>query len=218
MPSLYDPSAMLSTHYSLGNLIATNQQLSQPNMPTQSYMFDNLTLMADVIEQIESTIGPIHLLSGFRTKELQDKLAAQGEPTSAGMSFHEAGRAIDFNPTTMSLTEYFGRMLANENLKNKFAEIAIKPSQNSIHAAINIPGDERDTKVLGLNDQGIYGKLGLDQLANYIAPYMESAEQAYDYAAAQLVTFNKTPLIIAAASGLGLAAYLLLGSKKRRSA
>lgn len=210
----YDPNAMLSTHYSLGDLIATTKPLSQPNFPSDSSHYDNLVLMADMLERLDTEVGPFVLLSGYRTKELQDILTAAGEPTSKGLSFHEIGRGVDVSPTGMTPAEYFGRILANEDLKNQFAEIAIKPSQNALHLAINVPGDMRDPKITGLNAEGSYVKLSLDQITDYIAPYMASTEDAVNYAEAQLVTMNKTPLIIAAIGGLGLAAWLLMGKKR----
>jgi hypothetical protein len=206
---------MLSAHYSLANLTATNQNLSEPNLPQNANQYDNLVFLANMLEELDAKIGPFQYLSGFRTGELQNKLASQGEPTATGTSFHELGRAVDIAPTTMTPTEYFGRLLADEELKNKFSEIAIKPSQNALHLSINVRGDERTPKVLGLNQDGVYAKLGLDEIAGYIQPYMQSAAAAYDYAAAQLVTINRLPLIIMATIGLAGAAYLLMGSKRK---
>jgi hypothetical protein len=213
--NLYDPNAMLSNRYSLANLSPTNQQLSEPNLPSEAYMFDNLVTSAAILEYLEEQVGPFLLISGFRTKELQNRLSEIGEPTSSGLSFHEVGRGFDISPTTMSNDEFFGRMLANPEVKSQFAEIAIKPSQNAIHFGVNVPGDIRETKVLGLNDEGIYGRLGLDQLARYVEPILGSANAAMDYAAAQLVTYNRAPLLITAVAAIAAAAYLMLKSKKR---
>lgn len=210
--SLYSPDAPLSNQYRLKDLTVTNQNLSSPNLPSESYQFDNLVTTAQGIEYIESVIGPIRILSGFRTKELQNALAASGEPTSFGLSFHETGRAIDFVPTTMSLEEYFGRMLANDDVKSMFAEIAYKPGQGSIHAAFNVPGDVRTTKILGLNQDNVYAKLSVDDIARFIAPYMASAQDAYDYAASKLVTLNRTPLILSMVAAAGGIFYLVATS------
>lgn len=212
---LYDPNAMLSEHYSLGNLTVTNQQLSAPNMPESADHFQNLTYTADILERLDHEVGPFRILSGYRTKELQNALAAAGEPTATGTSFHEIGRAVDIAPTTMTPAEYFGRILANENLKSQFSEISIKPSQNALHLAINIPGDVRDPKVMGLNDAGSYVRLTLDEITSYIQPFMASAQDAYDYAAAQLVTFNRTPLILGMVAAVGGVLYFALAGGKR---
>lgn len=210
---MYDPNTSLSPNFTLKSLTVTNQQLSQPNEPTSADHYNNLVLTADALEQLLYYIGPFNVLSGYRTKELQNALTAAGEPTSKGLSFHEIGRGIDIAPTTMSLTEFYGKLLADENLRNLFAEIAIKPSQNSIHLAINVPGDVRQPKITGLNTEGVYATLSLDDIANYIAPYMASAEEAYDYAAAKLVSYNKLPLYLALGLGLLGAGYFLLGKK-----
>lgn len=216
MPSLYDPNAQLSTHYTLADFTKTNQALSEPNLPAEAYQFENLTYLADTKERLDHEIGPSEILSGFRTKELQNALTASGEPTGSGsMSFHETGRGIDIFPTTMSIADYFGRILANENLKSQFAEIAIKPSQNAIHLAINVPGDIREPKITGLTSEGIYARLNLDEIANYIAPFMNSLDDAYSYAEAKLVTWNKTPLIIGAGLLAGASLWILLSKKAK---
>lgn len=212
---VYDINAMLSQNFTLGNLCVTNQALSQPNLPNQSYQYDNLVYTADVIEQLNHEVGPFQILSGFRTKELQNKLSSQGEPTSAGMSFHEAGRAVDVYPTTMTIADMFGRILANEALRSQFAEIAIKPEQNALHLAVNVPGDVRQPKITGLTSGGVYARLNADEIASYIAPFMESFDDAYDYAAAKLVTTSRTPLILALVAAVGGVAYLALASGKR---
>lgn len=209
----YDLNTQLSPHYTLADLCATSQVLTEPNFPDQDSYFNNLIYTADMLEQLDSSIGPFQLLSGFRTKELEDVLTAKGEPTAQGTSFHQIGRAIDITPTTMSITEYFGRILSQPGLSAQFAEIAIKPSQNAIHLAINTPDDVRTTKVLGLNDQGQYTSLDADQIKNYIVPYEPSSDAA-DQAAAALVTYDKTPLILALVAGVGGIAFLYLKSRK----
>ena len=215
---LYDPNFQLSPHYRLKNLTITNQSLSQPNEPTTNDHLNNLIITAEIMEMLESRVGPFTIISGYRTKELQDKLSSAGEPTSATLSFHEIGRAIDIYPTTMSLDDFFGRILADEEMKSQFAEIAVKHSQNSIHLSTNVPGDIRTPKVMGLNEAGIYARLNLDEIASYIAPFMASIDDAYDYAAAQLVTYNRMPLILTASVGLVGATFLLLMPKKARAA
>jgi hypothetical protein len=213
--SPYDPNAMLSTHYSLGDLIATTKQLSQPNFPSDSSHYDNLVLLADMLERLDTQVGPFTLLSGYRTKELQNILTAAGEPTSKGLSFHEIGRAVDISPTTMTIAEYFGQILANEDLKNQFAEIAIKPSQNALHLSINVPGDVRDPKVTGLDSSGTYAALSVDDVANYIAPYMASATDAFNYAETQVVNTGVSPMMIGVGLAVALGAFMLLGKSKR---
>ena len=146
-------ATMLSQNFSLGDLVVTEQILQNPNLPSTQEHMDNLTTLAQTLDEMMSQIGPFQILSGFRTQELQQALKEGGNPTSPGTSFHEVGRSIDFYPTTMPVGEYFARLLANEGLKAKFAEIAYKPAQNAIHVAVNVPGDTRVTKILKLNSE-----------------------------------------------------------------
>ena len=214
---MYSPTAKLSEHFTLDQFTKTNQPLSQPNMPDQIWQFENLEILADVGERLIYEIGPFDVISAFRTNELQRALASSGEPTGSGsMSFHEAGRAFDIFPRTMSITEFFGRILANEELQSLFTEIAIKPTQNTLHLAINVPGDIRSPKITALNQEGVYAKLSLDEIASYIEPFMASAAEAYDYAAAKLVTWNKTPLILGLVAALGGVLYLAFARPRKR--
>lgn len=209
----FAPSMMLSNSYSLGDMTQTNQQLSMSNMPTTQEQVDNLTIMADVKEQLDNEIGHSTILSGFRTHELQQVLAAKGEPTAAGVSFHELGRAMDLSPVGMTITEFFGRLLANETLKAKFTEIAIKVSQNSIHLAVNVPSDTRDPKVLGLNSDNVYARLTIDDILTYITPYMPNVDAATNYAGTLAAGSSNTMLYVLLAVVLG--AVTLMGTKKR---
>lgn len=212
-PSPFSPATMLSSSYSIGNLCATNQPLSAPNLPNSQTEVDNLAVLADVLEELSSRIGSFTILSGFRTKELQAALKAKGEPTAAGISFHELGRAVDISPTTMGITEFFGRLLADDVLKSRFAEIAIKSSQNALHLAVNTPDDNRDPKVLGLNNEGVYARLSVDDIVNYVRPFMESTVAATDYVEAQLVGSSHTTLYLALGVA-AVAAYFLMGKGK----
>lgn len=197
---MYDINAKISPNYSLKEFLVTSQSLSQPNLPSSVAHYDNLVLLADAKEKLDYYIGPSKVLSAYRTKELQNALKAKGDPTAAGTSFHEVGRGMDLAPSNMSLDEFFGKLLASP-MRGDFAEIAIKPSQNAIHVAINTPNDVREPKVTGLKN-GKYMRLSVDEIAEFIAPYMESASAAVDEAM-HLVTYNKTPLVITLLAALG---------------
>jgi hypothetical protein len=165
----YDRNMILSTNYTLGDLCITTQMLMQPNLPSDQNTLNNLIALADVLEQLNSSIGPFSVLSGFRTKELQRVLGESGNPISQGLSFHEIGRGVDIYPGTMSISDYFGRILADQNLTNEFAEISIKPGQNSIHLAINVPGDTRTPRITGLDSgSNTYQALSESSIENYI--------------------------------------------------
>lgn len=210
----YSSSQMLSPSYSIASLSQTNYGLSRPNLPTTQDQVDNMTILANILDQLTSNIGQFSIISGFRIPELQAALAAAGDPVATGTSFHELGRAVDIAPTGMTPAEFFGRLLANENLKNMFAEIAIKPSQNTIHLAVNVPSDTRTPKVLGLNSDNIYASLSLNDILTYIEPYMPSLQAATDYADAQLVTRSSLPVILGAILAIGFG-IMALSSKKR---
>lgn len=205
----YSSDTKLSNSYTLGDLIKTSQVLAMPNTPDQQWMFDNLVLLADMCEELTSKVGPFTIVSGFRTKELQQALAAAGEPATSKISFHEAGRAIDIGPSTMSPIEFFARILADAELREKFAEIALKPAQNALHLAINVPGDARTPKITALDAAQNYVKLTTDEIESYIAPYMQSAQDALAVAE-DAVSSSKLPLILA---GIGLLGIFLLSSR-----
>lgn len=201
----YDPNAKLSTTYRLKDLTPTDKFLLAPNEPQNITHWNNLSRLASILERITKEIGPFKIISGFRTKELQNILSSVGEPTSTGTSFHELGRSVDIYPTTQKLDAFFGKILANQALMKELAELAYKPEQKSVHLSINVPGDVRTTKVLGLTQQGKYARLSTDEITNMMRPYMT--------AAARLVSTNKMPLILAVAA-IGL--FLIM--KKPRTA
>lgn len=209
---MYDLNSPLTQNYTLGQFLVTNQALSQPNMPATVADYDNLVLLAEMKEKLDYYIGPSQIISAYRTKELQEKLRAAGEPTASGTSFHEIGRAFDLAPTSMSIADFFGKILASP-MREEFAEIAIKPAQNALHLAINVPGDVREPKVTGLNQEGVYARLSMEEIADYIKPFLDSASEALDEAA-KLVTYNKTPLIMTLVAATGGLIWYLFGRKK----
>ncbi|NJM09375.1 MAG: M15 family metallopeptidase [Bdellovibrionaceae bacterium] len=212
-----DVNMMLSSRYALKDLVATTKQLSRPNLPSDETQLENLRLLADTMDFLNSMVGPFTIISGYRTKELQDVLASSGDPVASGKSYHELGLAVDIYPTTMGLTEYFGTMLASDEVRSRFIEIAIKPGQNTLHLAVKSPYDLRDTKILGLNSEGKYAKLTADEIAGYIAPVLGSMDAAMDYASAKLVSYNRTPLILGAIATVSGALVLLFSSRKGKS-
>jgi len=214
----------LSSSYTIADLTKTNQSLSEPNTPDSQWMIDNMVYLADMLEQLNSVVGPFNILSGFRTKELQQALAAAGEPATTRTSFHEAGRAVDIYPTNMSIIEYFGKILANPDLLPKFAEVSIKPVQNALHLAINVPGDNRSPKITALNTEKKYVGLSLEEIQNYAAPYMQAAQEiiADVSDAGQEIVFESvgsSPIIpMAIGGGALILGYLLIFNKKKRLA
>lgn len=202
----------LSTRFKLKDLIVTEQLLSSPNLPSTDIELDNLYKLASHLDDLWTYIGPFKIVSGFRTKELQAALTSKGDPTSLGTSFHELGRAADIVPTSMSLTEFFGKLLADPNLSSGYREIAFKPSQGALHLAIKTPDDMRETKVLGLDENKSYVRLTSDQIQNYISPYIKNIEEAVQIST-QLVQENPMKAYIFAGSIFAIGLYLILKKK-----
>jgi hypothetical protein len=201
-----DANTMMSAHYSLGNLTATQQQLTSPNMPSTQEQMNNLSVLAQDLEELTQSIGPFNILSGFRTPELQNVLGQEGNPVSAGLSFHELGRAVDLYPTTMTVNEFVSRLLANESLKIKFVEIAMKPSQNAIHLAVNIPSDTRAPRILVLNASGAYAPMSDQDIEAMISPYIPTPELRASIVSenAQAQSAGLTMPIVLAVAAIGL--------------
>ena len=174
----YDPKSQLSAHYTLANLTQTSKPVSTPNLPSSAEHFNNLKLLADALEYLDSKIGPFNIMSGYRTKELQNLLKSAGEPVATGTSFHELGLGVDIYPTTMKIAEYFGKILADPIITSRFVEIAIKPSQNTLHLSVRNPNETRATRITQLNPQGSYVGLSKAQIDSYAAPYRTTASTA----------------------------------------
>lgn len=172
----FSEDTKLSASYTLEDLTKTNQVLALPNLPTEKWIMDNLAVLADTLEFLTSSVGPFVIISGFRTEELQNALKSSGEPTGSGKSFHEVGRAVDIYPTTMDITEFFGRILANPDVRYRFAEISIKPSQNALHLAVNVPSDTRFPKILALNASNQYAKLTETEIQHYVEKYVDNSQ------------------------------------------
>ncbi len=201
----------VSQYFTLGDLLVTNQGLNEPNYPNDSSHIGNIKKLAAVLDELLITLGPFQILSGYRTKELQTKLGEGGNPTSTKLSFHEIGRAVDIYPTEMTLDEYFGLILANEDLKNKFAEISIKNSQNSLHLSVNVPGDWRTPKIMGLTADRTYASLSSEEIQGYI-------DSVTKFVGDSLETASKSKLPILVAGILAVGGFFILTSAGRKTA
>lgn len=210
----WDAKTKLSTQYALGDFTRTNVALSKPNLPDQEWVVGNLQEMAKTLESLSSYVGRFNIISAFRTSELQAKLGESGAPTATKKSFHEIGRAVDIYPTTMKLDDFFGKLLANEDIKAKFSEISIKPSQNAIHLAVNVPSDWRTPKVMGLTTSGTYASLSPGDILNYIRPYIPSADKALEEA--KKIAASPIPWSLLLAAGAGYVGYTMLARRNKK--
>jgi len=170
----YDGSESLFGPYTLANLCVTQTGLY--NIPQDQTTFNNLQSLAALLSGLTTDVGPFTILSGYRTPAVQAALASSGEPVppAGKLSFHEVGLAADIAPTTMTLAEFFGRMLA-AGYQSLTSEIAFKPSQNSIHLAVVVP--YKQGVVLALDPTtNTYGPLSQDAVDSYADPYVEAGQ------------------------------------------
>jgi hypothetical protein len=170
----YDGSEDLFGPYNLSDLCVT--QTGLPNLPQDLTTFNNLQSLAALLSGLTTDVGPFTVLSGFRTPAVQAALASSGEPVppAGKLSFHEVGLAADIAPTTMPLAQFFGMMLA-AGYQDLCAEIAYKPSQNSIHLAVAVP--YKVGVVLALDPTtNTYGPLSQDAVDSYADPYVEAGQ------------------------------------------
>jgi len=176
----------------------------------------NLKWLATFLEEVYSTVGPFEVVSGFRTKQLQELLRSEGEPTAARKSFHEAGMAVDVYPTNMSLEEFYWLLVSS--FYGRIGEPSIKAAQNAVHFALPTPSNI--SKIMALNSEtGVYEKIDEATIQQKITQY---ASKLYDNAAEIASTIslevNKPAIrwgILAAVVGIASAAYFFLMGKKR---
>jgi hypothetical protein len=151
--------------YTLADLTITNTGL--PNMPTEDQEIQNLTWLAKVLGQLEDSIGPFTLISAFRSPAVQQDVGA-GAVAAGKKSFHEVGLAADIYPTTMTLDDYFGKILDSE-WRQKLGEIIYKKSQNTIH--IGLPTSAIRGKIMFREANGTYRLMTQDEIDQLAGPH-----------------------------------------------
>lgn len=192
-----DPSEMISRYFSLGDLTQTNTGLD--NTPNEAE-YKNVRWLASTLDDLYDSVGPFNVISAFRSSAVQQALKESGAPTGTGKkSFHEAGMAADLYPTTMSLDEFFGKILASDWV-HALGEISIKPSQNAIH--ISLPTTTTVGKVMTLNELGQYVRLTADEIADYAKPYLEAIVAVAEEAGEAAIEAAKKPATRIAIVGL----------------
>jgi hypothetical protein len=114
-------SGLGGTRFSLGMLTVTTTGVkNMPNMPQIS----NLTDLARLLEKVYKEIGPFTVISAFRSKEVQQKLKKSGNNRVSENSLHMQGMAADIVPTTMSVKDFYTRVLRKPSLFNQIGEFA----------------------------------------------------------------------------------------------
>lgn len=228
--TMIDPDLPISQNYCLKDLCVTNQTLSTSNLPNQSSQeYKNLCWLATVLEELSARFGAFDILSGWRCPELQGilnpSIAAAGK-----RGFHEAGMGVDIYPKDISTEEFFCRILTSD-MKEKLGEIAIKPSQNSLH--LSLPTEKTRGIAMEMDEGKAYRRLSADEVqTKYLNEYLNDGSSVYGGMSTSPVSDtpteemsslgqeesieepSKLPLILGAAALLiGVAAYF--GLKKK---
>lgn len=104
----------LTPHFKLSEMLASRKAVEHgiSNVPTEEAMANLRRLCENTLEPLRVALGvPVHVTSGFRTKELNDLLAH-----SSSTSQHMQGRAADFyvgEGTREELIKAFREVLQN---------------------------------------------------------------------------------------------------------
>lgn len=118
------------TSYTLADLTVTETGID--NTPDDDQAVENLTSLAQMLANLYSDIGAFQVNSAYRNAAVNQNVGgAEG-------SAHNLGLAADIIPTTMSITEWFSRLL-NSQYPRALGEMFIKPTQGSIHLSLPLP-------------------------------------------------------------------------------
>lgn len=151
---------MLSPHFSLGELTASNKakQLGIDNTPPQE-LIPRLVLTAEMLERIRSTLGvPVTVTSGFRCRQLN--LAVGGVTSSDHTQGHAAdivapryGTAYEMAKTLAPLVSVLGiGQIILEGIKGK----------SWVHVSTRTP-EMPGNRVITITDKG--KEFGIQELA-----------------------------------------------------
>ena len=168
----------LSKYFTLAMLTATST--GQANTPS-SAIITKLQQGASLLDQLYDTIGPFRIESAFRSQATQDALRDGGNTQAVATSLHSTGEAFDIIPTTMTVGEYYFKIVANPVLASKFGAFAIK--NTVIH--LDTKTSTRQAVALKVQPDGQYVRLttaeineGLNKYANQIAAYLHENTNA----------------------------------------
>jgi len=167
----------LSKYFMLSDLIKTSQGTA--NFPDDAALA-NLRLLAPTLDLIIDNIGPITVTSAYRSQATQDAIKAGGAgATSAKIavttSYHSLGLAADIKPTTMSLEQFYVKLINSDVLKPKLGQIAYVGEEGIIH--VSIPTDKFPSATPMQEDEttGGYVRLTSDEIADWTSKYPVAA-------------------------------------------
>lgn len=184
----FNENSPVGKYFKLKDIIATSYNVY--NFPTASH-WASIQSLGRVLDALYDKIGPFRVLSGYRSAALQNALRKDTQAAASGTSFHELGLAVDLVPLSKSLNDFYGEIIGRDDIKNICGEIAIKPTQNSIHLSAATSSKVGVAMIMGPADF-VYRRLTPEQFAQYVK-----------YPAASAA-------VVAGAVGLGVLGYWFL--------
>lgn len=211
----------LSPKYKLRDLIVTSTGV--PNIPDQDYLVDNLKILADVLESLGSLIGPLVILSAYRSPALQQAIiggaaGAASARQAATYSLHEEGMAVDLAPLTKSAQKYFADIAASPDAYMQLGEIAIKG--NSLH--ISLPTFTKKHYFMYVNSSDKYIHMSDEEVEAYIAAHQGETASAAPVSEDEYYSEYEEEggsgkwILLAGLAGLGLVTYFMMKKKGSR--
>ena len=193
-------SELLSKYFSMADLTITEQR-GIDNTPKTTVEKQNLKRLGSLLDDIYDNVGNFGISSAYRSGALQQRLKELGYPVAEGTSYHELGIAADIVPTTMTLDDFYGKLLAYTQGKGMVGENFIKVPQGAIH--VSLPTSTK-MDFVGKQTAAGYIRLSQDEIQSYMAPWVTAVAEA-----------GKNPvLIVAIVAGLGL--FLLMSMKGKQ--
>lgn len=152
-------ATQITKHFTLEDFTKTS--IKGVNNTPDSVQLQNIRRLADMLEEIFNKVGPFTITSGFRSKELNSKLAGENAQVSS-TSFHMTGEAADITPVGIKGARIF--MADIIRAKIPYGELYVKT--NTIH--ISLPtSTKRNVAGEVVNDK--YYKFSTEQLADFLA-------------------------------------------------
>lgn len=160
----YNENSPVGKYFKLKDIIATSYNVY--NFPSTSH-WATIQTLGKVLDTIYEKVGPFRVISGYRSAALQNALRGDTQAAAKGTSFHELGLAVDLVPLTKSLNDFYGLIIGQDDVKNICGEIAIKPSQNSIHLSGATSSKRGVAMIMGPSDY-VYRSLTPEQFFQYV--------------------------------------------------
>jgi len=125
----------ISKYFTWRDLTKTEQGTA--NIPNDAAQVQ-IKKLAALLDRIRDDLGPMTVISAFRSEETQAKLKAAGEPAAA-KSFHELGMAADIVSGSDDLYTYWLKIVKLPWAKSGLGEIILKTPQNAVHLSLPAP-------------------------------------------------------------------------------